>query len=740
MIVFRALLANLLLLALSVGVGAREPEWLFPDYPSRAVFDRSQVEENYALVKVPVPDTGNTTLFVATDSAGARLPFRLVNATSNEASVLIEIEDQKEQRIMLYYGSTNAGIGQMSNTLTDPLPVAVDARKPEGQGIPNSWAKMLYLYRNSGNSGESLGADFDDPMLLPVSRENHRHRRREKSEGQRLMRLRSVALADKPGKYKFALDCKDAGFLFVDGEMAASWPGEHVQGQWMAGEELTLNAGPHVLEVYSYCKNEILLKVGWRTPGSQSIVPIDHSALLTSDLVRDVRIERMGRPIHPDFSCEIMPAYAIRCSRPSTGGTQDGAAVFVPVRFRNTTENWIKSKMTSRWSFDDGSESTNQTVVHVYTREECHRTVLNVRDSLGFAGSCERVVDCRFSLPKEHAVVAELILLPAVCYEPDIIEPTISVSGRLPDRVKLRAVWEVEDRSGRVETSSKAIELTDEAVLAPLVRTNAGCIAQIRWRVEHQAVPLKSGIVRFISSPFPELPVRVEGDRLYGSDGTQLVLLPYRKACSFSQPAIPRKKALGKLVCIGDLITGQGTSSNGTDANFERLLRSALGGTGQEPTMKFLKSPAWDESWGGYGPLLKLVDVPASIGASHGADVVILNLGLREILELRDPDAFERQIAALSDILSAGMKCPVIWVTPPPYPTDQNRLRQFAAAITRVADARGVPVADLFSAFLGTGDGRRLFLKWRGLEFSEGGYELVAQVVARALLRSLPEN
>jgi hypothetical protein len=724
MIVFRTWLVSLLFSALSISVKAGEPEWRFPDFPSRAVFIRSHAEGNYALVKVPVPDTGDTTLFVATDSAGASLPFRLVTAASNEASVLIEIKDQKEQRIALYYGGTNAGIGQVSNSLTDPLPVAVDVHKSEGQGIPNSWAKMLYLYGNSEESDTLLGADFENPMLVPASKENHRHGRRgrrERGEGQRLMRLYSVALAARPGKYKFALDCKDAGFLFVDGEMAASWPGEHEQGQWMAGEELILNAGPHVLEVYSYCKNEVLLKVGWRTPDSQSIVPIGRSALLTAAMVSDVRIERMGRTIQPDFSCEIMPAYAIRCSRSSTGRIQDGAAVFVPVRFKNTTENWITSKMKSHWSFGDGSESTDKTVIHVYARQEHHRAVLNVRDSLGFAGSCERVVDCGSSLPREYVVAAELILLPPVCYESDVIEPTISISGRLPDKVKLQAVWDIEDRSGNVKTSSRAVELSGEAVLSPLVRTNAGSIAQIKWRVEHQAVPLKSGTVRFVSSPFPELPVRVEGDRLYGRYGTQLVLLPYRKAGSFCQPAIPRGKAPAKLVCIGDMIAGQGASSNKTDAGFE-----------QEATTKFLKAPAWEESPGGYGPLLKLVDVPAAIGAGNGADVVILNFGLKDILELRDPDAFERQIAALSDIVSATMKCPVLWVTPPPYPPDPVCVRPYAAAITRVADVRGMPVADIYTAFMCSGDGSRLFVHGRNLEMSESGRRLGEQTIVRA--------
>ena len=41
-------------------------------------------------------------------------------------------------------------------------------------------------------------------------------------------------LCPVPGVYRFAIDCRDAGFLFVDGDMAASWPGEHSAGHWQA--------------------------------------------------------------------------------------------------------------------------------------------------------------------------------------------------------------------------------------------------------------------------------------------------------------------------------------------------------------------------------------------------------------------------------------------------------------------------------------------------------------------------
>jgi hypothetical protein len=102
------------------------------------------------------------------------------------------------------------------------------------------------------------------------------------------------------------------------------------------------------------------------------------------------------------------------------------------------------------------------------------------------------------------------------------------------------------------------------------------------------------------------------------------------------------------------------------------------------------------------------------------------------MLKTGSPGDFERHVAAVTDVVFSRFRHPVVLVTTPPYLSDPVRAREFAFAIRRVADARGIPVADLYSAFMGMGSVDRFFAG-NDLELSEDGARLTAQVIARAL-------
>ena len=153
----------------------------------------------------------------------------------------------------------------------------------------------------------------------------------------------------------------------------------------------------------------------------------------------------------------------------------------------------------------------------------------------------------------------------------------------------------------------------------------------------------------------------------------------------------------------------------------------------EKPVIKFVVPRPWETSPEAYGPLLKLVDVPALVGRDAG--VVILSLGLRDLAGVKEPALFERYVAALSDIVAVSLEQPVIWVTPPPYPGQADPARAFAAAIRRVADARRIPVADLYTTFCGMRAEMSPFAGGRDVALSEAGQAMAAQVIARVLLQ-----
>jgi hypothetical protein len=283
----------------------------------------------------------------------------------------------------------------------------------------------------------------------------------------------------------------------------------------------------------------------------------------------------------------------------------------------------------------------------------------------------------------------------------------------MPRKIDASVSWEIRNRDGTVKRDSRELnaEMTSDRI--PLVRTNAGVIASIKWQITHPCGELISGTVKFLRPPFTDLPTRVAGDRLYGHGGEQLVLLPYENAGSFVQPGIAPR---GVILCVDD--TGIATIS----------------GTSGEiclPGARRLSLQDDENSMSAYAPQYRLLRLPSDVAAGKG--VAVMNIACVDIIEKRDPAEFEREIAALSDIVSVTMKSPLVWMTPPPYQPDPKSVRPYAAAVVRVAAARGIPVADVYTAFMCSKDSSRFFEKGRNLDLSEEGRHLVERVIGHAI-------
>jgi len=172
-------------------------------------------------------------------------------------------------------------------------------------------------------------------------------------------------------------------------------------------------------------------------------------------------------------------------------------------------------------------------------------------------------------------------------------------------------------------------------------------------------------------------------------------------------------------------------ATEGDGGTFAAVCGSILANAADGVRVRRVSPRSWEQSPGAYGPLLKLVEIPGFV--SNATDTVVLSVGLRDILELRDAEAYERSLAALADILAASRGLRIVWVTPPPYGTSPVSLRAFALAVRRIADARAMPVADLYSGLIGMGDERGAFFERGGLTLSGAGQRLAGEIVARAL-------
>ena len=732
-VVLRMVLKVLLVVMLALPAYALPaPEWRFPAFPLRTVFHVPAEARASLMLKVArtekMPATPDG--FLACDPDGVPMPLRVAYAGSDEVALTLAAPPMGERPCTIYYGGLRGGGALRSpEAAPDPAPLAVGFMPMRGRAIPTSWGRLRHMLKTSGTQLETpyrvAGFDeLDKAMEEADSAKTGRQRgsRHRHGGGMRAAVTRSFLLSPKDGAYRFALDCTDAGFVVLDGELVVAWPGEHDSKEWQLGAPLTLKAGVHRLDVYNvFDGSGMRLRVGWTLPGRKDIMPISTSDLIASCEAMETRAERLNRTLQPGFVATPLKAYSFR----------GDPNVFVAVRYQNITENWIASELESRWKFGDGAQSSESSPVHVYASADTFKASLEVRDKLGFVAACSESVDCRQIQPEEYAVSFDLTGVPAVCFGGERMAPYIRIQGAGPADLAMEASWEITRHSGGVERGHQDISPKGTQELLALPPVTGADTDSIHWRISHRQVTLTEESIAFLHAPCAVRPVRIEGDRLYDAQGRRLVLVPAEGSGSFRQPSLTQTHRLGRLVCVDDTLAVPGLLATGGQEPFDRILARLL--TGRINDVRYAALPEWERFQDSYGPLRKFVDVPAALSRER-ADVAILSIGLRDILETRDVGVFEREAAALSDLVAVGMGIPVIWVTPPPYPVAPERSRVFAAAIRRVADARGMPVADLFTAFRCAADNRHTFFQDNPLALTDEGHRLAGQQIARALV------
>jgi len=707
---------------------ARKPRWAEAECPRRAAFavdgpvaqTASRPAAQTILVNIPLEGTDSNVGRPAThDLYGRPIPSRLVHAGGGRASVLVQLDRRRAGVIGHVYFGGKDGAGAAGNAIADATPLRAEVRKAKGLGIPDTWPRMLHMFCQSGRAYRVLWEERFGEIRLARETDSEKVRKVWRV-GRYLTRLTTYVLFPEDGVYRLAVNCKNASFVLLDGELAVAWPGEHYYGSWRTGPPVYAKAGVHKLEVFNCTVGFPYIHVGWQLPGHEKVSHIPRTALVTGQEAVGVRIERQDRSLHPHFMYKIEPAYAFR-SNPS---------VFVPVTFKNTSEDWLSEEMACRWLFGDAGRAEGNAVRHVFLGTGQYRAKLEVRDGLGYTGTHERVVDCRLAHPTEYALFAVPASLPAVAYSTDTIAPQIDIAGTLPDKLQVTLEWTVVRKDGTQEGGNNELVLpTNRVSCIPLTRAAAGELDNIRWAVTHSGVDVLSGHVRFLHAPFKEVPARVMGDGLYDRSGARLVLIPRRHAGAFAQPEA-EDETPHYIQCIDDGLALPGLPYADEKSVYHRMLLREIPGP-EVPRVEHIALPAWQDEHGGHAPLVRIMRIT---GAVHPkADVAVLSIGLQDMLGARDVEVFERHTALISDLVADTLGCRVLWVTPPPYLPDPARARPFAAAVKKVADARAMPVADLFTAFNGSDDDLSVFFERDTITLSKRGHALAAHVILRAL-------
>ena len=699
-----------------------DPKWHLPAFSNRVVFTTGGGAGACALVELRRENfgaVGEKTAMAACDSSGSILPHAVVFSDRERVCVLVGLNgEDKPKEFVLYFGD-GAPMERRGPEMRDPLPVRLEIFRASVNNVPNSWPKMLYLLASAGPcAGSQRRADFGQVKLDADGDAEASETRRRGRGGQRwIVRLSSYALCAGEGEYRFAVDCRDAGFLLVDGEMAVEWPGEHRAGEWKVGPAVRLAPGPHRIEVINSCRGISFARIGWIPPGGKGVASLPQNVLLTSFDPLTARVESATRSLHPAFVFETGQAYGFKDCGPS----------FIPVEFRSATRNWISGRTNCRWSFGDGTRSEGDAVRHLFTAAARFKVTLEVRDELGFADRCEGVVDLRFCQPFLYLLRAAVTDLPAVAYENDAVAPVLRVEASSGSSLPLDVEWEMRTRSGSVVSGTNRLSFRGAAASQLMWRGVAGDADVAFWSVLHGGTPVATGVVRFARWPFSPEPVRVAGDGLVGADGARIVLVPRRYVDEPVPPSAPARRDLKRVVFVDDGLMRPSASGSGVqESPFSVAIEKALGLSG---SVSAVRIPGFGARPDAYGHLVKLEQVPALAG---GGDVLVLALG-REDMEMGiSPESFERTAAALTDLAMAGGSR-VVWVTMPPFRGYEETAREYAVAVRRVADARAIQVADFHTLCRAASRPGRFFDSRDSGALSPWGRDSLARLTAGAL-------
>jgi hypothetical protein len=343
----------------------------------------------------------------------------------------------------------------------------------------------------------------------------------------------------------------------------------------------------------------------------------------------------------------------------------------------------------------------------------------------------------------QYAVSGRLVGIPPCGYEDDLVRPELHVRATAPDTVRYRAEVEILLAGGRTTNVQSEVALTRSWGRLLLPVATAGAFQQISWRIRHAGVTLDQGVLRFDTPPFEAFPTRLDGEQLQTE--TNAVMLIAHRASAGSSPCFEGVRPRDRVLLLdGFLLSGEDR-----DLSLAGMLDDLLTADGCLPPEAYRRVSGL--TGGGHAALqgLARLQVLVQAGGFLPADVVVVAPSLAALGQGESLAQFERRLAALTGLLTGPGRATVILVTPPPFEVlpgyeglratggQAPGARQVAEIICRVADAHGLPVADLYTRFM-TSDQRAGLLRNGGV--TAEGLALAADVLLRILCDTRKEE
>jgi hypothetical protein len=722
----RRLAGGLLLAGIPAAAGALAPDppWHQPAYARRLVAEPGPLRSAPLLV-VPPPGAGldPEAGLVAVDPGGRIRPVDVVGTRNGAPALRVGPTDRSQGAWSIYYAPDPDTPPPRPLSPPAATPFRLDLRRFRVDSMPNTWERFRFMFHQARTAGAPALAGPGDPIGTG------RTRGRRGAGPSFAAHLQGYVRIDVAGVHRFALGSEHPAWLQVNGEPVADAglsPASSAESD-DPGPPVFLPTGIHRFEIFAAISGQGAVALHWLPPGRETLEPFPRERIVAPDAAVRVRAEARHRTLYPDFTYTVEQAYAFR-RLPGR---------FYEVQLVGASSNWLASDTRLAWQIGDAPATPGRERTHVFHRPGEHRVALHARDALGFTASIERTLDIPDLPPAMHDLSADLVGLPAVAFPDDPVAPRIRVVGRMPGTLRFRLEWTQWRADGTAIEGHADLAPGNAVVEHPLPAGAAGGFRRLHWRLLHTGAVLIEQETLLLTPPFDTLPHRAVGDALYDAQGRRLVLLPHRSRMGYRQPPLTQAQIFGHILLLDDALLNPGPAPDPAARRLDRELSHIL--DGPDLPIVHTASPApWSAHPEAYGPLAVLHEATGLL-RDPAPDLVVLSLGFRERAAGLHPRDFERRAAALSDLISTTLRRPVVWVTPPPGDPVEDSARAYAQAVRRVADARAMPVVDLFSAFMGEAAHGPAWMH-AGLPSLTGeGHRRAAHLVARALLAHVQE-
>jgi len=175
----------------------------------------------------------------------------------------------------------------------------------------------------------------------------------------------------KKGQYRFATISRWDSYLSVDDKEVVSWPGQHDYRGGRRGEKkgtIALEPGIHKLEYFNYNRwGQMFAVAAWKRP-DEELRAMTRTDFLPLGRFKATSAEyNDSNKAYAAFEWSVADAFRLEQAGPS----------FVTMRFKAIRPERL-TRYEYRWTFDDGTVATGETVDHVFLRPGLRNVQLDV--------------------------------------------------------------------------------------------------------------------------------------------------------------------------------------------------------------------------------------------------------------------------------------------------------------------------------------------------------------------------